>query len=255
MASAGELSGLIHDPLDIDVLETDMASPKLPGAVAASQPRAQGDRYLAPTDEKIVPGSALASKGRAPVLGSTGPGLATARAGVAVPEGPKRRSFYRELNEDFAEDHKRLIFGVDGDVNNLLDQELEEVYPCIINPERWPKELFNFLQAFLLIYIAIFVPYRIGFDIDLPVFSASWWWEAAVNVYFAIDLVLSFYTGYYDADDMLEMRKSKIANHYMKFWFWIDVVSCFPMDYVQLMFDESSGAANLKLLKVLRIAV
>ena len=33
--------------------------------------------------------------------------------GVVHSNGPKRRSFYRELNEDFAEDHKRLIFGVD----------------------------------------------------------------------------------------------------------------------------------------------
>ena len=71
-----------------------------------------------------------------------------------------------------------------------------------------------------------------------------------MNVYFATDLVLNFYTGYYDGDDMLEMRKPKIAQNYMKFWFWIDCVSCFPMDYVQLMFDESTGASNLKLLKV-----
>ena len=29
-----------------------------------------------------------------------------------------------------------------------------------------PKELFNFCQAFLLVYIAILVPYRIGFVSD-----------------------------------------------------------------------------------------
>jgi len=47
MASTGETAGLIDDVLDIDALEADLGSPKLPGST--SKPRAQSDRYLAPT--------------------------------------------------------------------------------------------------------------------------------------------------------------------------------------------------------------
>jgi hypothetical protein len=253
MASASETAGLVES-VDIDAIERDLQSPKvvpLPGSTVKAE--APENRYRAPAaadeDPDLVPKHSATPSSQPPQVDSAASGNT-----VAVPTGKRGRSFFRELNEDFAEDHRRLIFGEENAEVKLLEKDIEEVYPFIVNPERWARELWNFFQAFLLIYVAIMVPYRIGFDIDVELFTPEWWWELFVNLYFAADLFLNFYTGYYDADDMLEMRKKAIAQNYLKFWFWIDCVSCFPIDYVQLLFSDANGSAsNLKLLKILRL--
>ena len=234
------------DALDLEHIEREMLSAdgatELPGTAAKAT--TQQERY------------------RAPATTDKGPDLLP--KGSASPQAPQHahrngmskrgRSFFREMNADFATEHRHIIYGDEKAKVTSLRAELEEVYPCMIKPDRWPRELWNFAQVFLLIYVAILVPFRIGFDIDVVLFTAEWWWELFVNLYFIADLVLNFYTGYYDTDDMLEMRKGKVAQNYLKFWFWIDCVSCFPIDYVQLLFvDQEGSGSNLKMLKILRL--
>jgi hyperpolarization activated cyclic nucleotide-gated potassium channel 2 len=116
------------------------------------------------------------------------------------------------------------------------------------------------VQALVLIYVAIIVPYRIGFQIELEVFSTTWWWELGIDVYFLIDLILNFYTGFWDSDDALEMRRSKVVHNYLRGWFLIDFISCLPIQYVQLVIRAAQGkdinqggGSQTKLLKTLRL--
>jgi hypothetical protein len=254
MASESEKAGLFGgSDLDLEQVERDLnGATSLPGSTP--RPTAPEDRYRAPaaSDEQLdlVPKNHTVVPG-----GSALPSHHAFAAGAGGPLKPARaRSFFREMNHDFAVDHQRIIYGDEAVEKAEMRAELKEVYPCMINPERWPRELWNFLQAFLLIYVAILVPYRIGFDIDVKLLTPGWWWELFVNLYFIVDLLLNFYTGYYDEDDMLEMRKNKVAQNYLKFWFWIDCVSCFPIDYVMLLFsDQNNSGSNLKILKILRL--
>jgi hyperpolarization activated cyclic nucleotide-gated potassium channel 2 len=116
------------------------------------------------------------------------------------------------------------------------------------------------VQALVLIYVAIIGPYRIGFQIELEVFSTTWWWELGIDVYFLIDLILNFYTGFWDSDDALEMRRSKVVHNYLRGWFLIDFISCLPIQYVQLVIRAAQdkdinqgGGSQTKLLKTLRL--
>ena len=162
-----------------------------------------------------------------------------------------RRNFHANFvaaNQDLIFGPKQLQSG-----NDLTPPA--ELYSNIIDPEKWPRELFNFVQAVLLIYVAIIVPYRIGFDIDLEPFSSAWWWELVIDLYFLTDLVSNFYTGFYDKDDMLEMRQSLIAKNYLQFWFWVDLASCLPVQYIQLLIQgmTNKAASNVKLVKMMRL--
>ena len=115
----------------------------------------------------------------------------------------------------------------------------------------------NLVQGMILIYVAIAVPFRIGFDIELETYTNGWWFEAVVDAFFIMDMVLNFFTGYYDEDDALEMRRVMIWKHYLKSWFIIDLVSCLPIQYVMIALDMDgeSGATSqhTKLLKGLRL--
>lgn len=255
MASASETAGLVNE-IDLDLVEQDCLLPpgsaQLPGSTVKGV--APEDRYRAPATADEDPDAAPKERAAAPAPLPAPLPAAPRSVGSSGPDAAMKRSFFREMNCDFAEDHKRLIFGEEDIEVRALNANIEQVYPCMINPERMPRELWNFVQALLLIYVAILVPYRIGFDVNVPILSPGWWWELFVNVYFIADLILNFYTGYYDADDMLEMRKNKVAQNYLTFWFWIDCVSCFPIDYVQLLFSDTDGSAsNLKMLKILRL--
>ena len=50
-----------------------------------------------------------------------------------------------------------------------------------------------------------------------------------VNIYYFIDIVLNFNTGYILLGKYIEDRK-KIAKNYFKMWFWIDISSTLPYE-------------------------
>ena len=51
---------------------------------------------------------------------------------------------------------------------------------------------------------------------------------------------------------MLIDRRAKIASNYLKFWFWIDIISSFPYDDVISSFQSSASNSNTMLLKFFR---
>jgi len=72
---------------------------------------------------------------------------------------------------------------------------------------------------------------------------------------FLIDIVLNFFTGYYDQNNNLIMDKPKIATKYLKGWFLLDFVALFPFDIIiKLISDqEDQGTTSNKLLRLLRL--
>jgi potassium voltage-gated channel Eag-related subfamily H protein 6 len=54
----------------------------------------------------------------------------------------------------------------------------------------------------------------------------------AIDSAFAIDILLNFRTAYIDATATLVRDGARIAAHYSRTWFPIDVVATFPFDAV-----------------------
>lgn len=119
------------------------------------------------------------------------------------------------------------------------------------------RRLWDAMQVFLLGYVAIAVPYRMGFAIEI-MFDTGWFWfEAIVDVYFAFDILINFRTAFATEDGGLITSTHAIAKRYIKGWFWIDVAACFPVTYIGLLVggtDSSQrGAQQLKVLKIVRL--
>lgn len=112
----------------------------------------------------------------------------------------------------------------------------------VLHPTTKLRRYWDFLQIFLLLYIAISVPYRIGFS--EPSYGAWYIIDFFIDMYFYIDMVLNFFTAYWESgdDDDFHYVTSlwKIQKHYLKGWFLPDVISLLPIDYVSRLMDGTA---------------
>lgn len=92
------------------------------------------------------------------------------------------------------------------------------------------------------------VPYRIGFGIELETWEQ--WLNYSFDLSFAVDVVLNFFTGYYD-EDVFVHELSKIRWRYLRSWFVFDIASTVPFDQL-LQFVTSTASSSLLTLKLLR---
>ena len=93
--------------------------------------------------------------------------------------------------------------------------------------------------------------------VDIELFSSAWVVDTVVDLYFIVDLILNFFTPY-EEWGIRETRYAYIARHYLRGWFAIDFISCFPVQYVQYYFDATTpgtaeAGSQLKIFKVLRL--
>ena len=91
------------------------------------------------------------------------------------------------------------------------------------------KVIWDFFIVFLLLVVSILVPYRLAF---YPKDSQDWLIVySVIDSCFLIDMILTFFTATVDpANQMVVTDKKEIAKNYLKFWFWIDLFSIFPLD-------------------------
>ena len=113
----------------------------------------------------------------------------------------------------------------------------------VMHPTTKVRQYWDFLQVFLLLYIAIAVPYRIGFS-EL---SYGWWYaiDFVVDTYFYIDMVFNFFTAYWeisetDDDYHYVTNLWQIQKHYLQGWFVPDLISLAPVDYVSRLIDGTA---------------
>ena len=83
----------------------------------------------------------------------------------------------------------------------------------------------------VLIFITIAVPFRLAFiDDDDSVWVVIY---ATMDIIFAIDIMLTFYTSVTDSNlnkEITDLKKIRIS--YLKGWFLLDVLSIVPLDQV-----------------------
>ena len=83
----------------------------------------------------------------------------------------------------------------------------------------------------LLIFVAIILPYRMAFYQDDP--NVGWvsvW--LIINVFFVVDLIITFLTTYTNSNNLEVTSHKKIAIRYLKGWFLIDLISCLPFEII-----------------------
>jgi hypothetical protein len=120
------------------------------------------------------------------------------------------------------------------------------------DPDSNFSAVWDLTQVFLLLYVAITVPLRAGFTIEMitgdfayDIASFGFIFDMFVDLYFISDIVLNFMTAFYNKDGTREERYWPIAIHYMKGWFFIDLVSTLPVAYVPYFISEDAPAATV----------
>ncbi len=127
----------------------------------------------------------------------------------------------------------------------------------VLNPDSRFRRKWDVLQLLLLAYVAIAVPFRVAFGVTLDLWSLSFFFDVASDLYFISDMFLSFQTAYYDERGELVTKTDRIFSKYFRTWFPIDFVACFPGKLITYMAGDESGTTLLDLtvlVKLLRLA-
>eukprot|EP01047_Picozoa_sp_COSAG01_P054036 COSAG01_NODE_5857_length_3989_cov_3.940874_2_plen_281_part_00 len=73
-------------------------------------------------------------------------------------------------------------------------------------------------QAVLLGYIAVMLPYRLGFDDNVEMPSFSFFFDLCVDIYFIVDLFLNFRTAVVTKEGELLYKQRDVAMAYLRGW-------------------------------------
>lgn len=137
-------------------------------------------------------------------------------------------------------------------VSASADEETEKS-KWIFHPESSWKLTWDIAAFLIIFYQALTIPFFLAFIVsDLTIWKKI---DIFVTIFFFIDIILSFNTAYYQGGTIVASRK-EISRNYLKYWFWIDLLSTFPYDMV--ITDPSSENTNSKvtsaaqLLRILR---
>ena len=142
----------------------------------------------------------------------------------------------------------------------------DEMY--MLHPLSTVRFVWDAISAILICFIAAMLPYRIAF---IEGWALAWTLtDFLMDLFFMCDIILNFRTGYVDSDGKVVMKQRKAAMHYLRTWFFLDIMATIPLDWFMsgLSFEEPAteekgddgNAAQLfnmlrlfKLLKLLRL--
>ncbi len=106
------------------------------------------------------------------------------------------------------------------------------------------------IEARVVIVSSVLTPLRVAWwDTDSTGWVVA---ETAIDVVFLVDMVLSFFSAYYNGKEELVSGRREIAMGYLKTWFAIDVVSIFPVSVIARMSQSQMSGLN-QLAKVARM--
>ncbi|XP_072383066.1 voltage-gated inwardly rectifying potassium channel KCNH6-like isoform X1 [Diabrotica undecimpunctata] len=132
------------------------------------------------------------------------------------------------------------------------------------------KAVWDWIILILVIYTAIFTPYVAAFLLGEPDFNNRKnkkysedpivIIDLIVDVTFIIDILINFRTTYVTGNDEVVSDPGKIAFHYLKGWFLIDLVAAVPFDLLffgtdtdELGLDKDETTTLIGLLKTARL--
>ncbi|KAI3381575.1 hypothetical protein SNEBB_008734 [Seison nebaliae] len=160
----------------------------------------------------------------------------------------------------FPSDNK-LTMKLFGNRNALLKEKMrqENVGHWIIHPCSNFRFYWDLLMLGLLMANLIILPVAISFFNDRH-YPTKWLtFNIFSDSFFILDVVVNFRTGILTNDyaEEIILEPKAIANHYLRTWFVIDMLSSLPLDYIFIIFEDtdtnSSYVKTGRAFKVLRL--
>uniref|UniRef100_A0A7N6BHG8 Voltage-gated inwardly rectifying potassium channel KCNH2 n=1 Tax=Anabas testudineus TaxID=64144 RepID=A0A7N6BHG8_ANATE len=133
------------------------------------------------------------------------------------------------------------------------------------------KAVWDWVILLLVIYTAIFTPYSATFLLSDQEESGMQTCgyscspldvvDLIVDIMFIVDIIINFRTTYVNSNDEVVSQSSRIAVHYFKGWFLIDLVAAIPFDLLIYRSEEEEVTTTLigllktaRLLRLVRVA-
>jgi CRP-like cAMP-binding protein len=85
----------------------------------------------------------------------------------------------------------------------------------------------------LLVFVCLVEPLRVGFDLRTEPGELMFAIDIALDLFFAIDLFLQFFTSFPDPITLMPVTElRRVVKKYLSWWFWVDLLSVFPFQYL-----------------------
>lgn len=148
----------------------------------------------------------------------------------------------------------------DEESEKLLEENLWRYYRLLAPHGRFKQRWDPYIQL-LTMYNCIFIPMSLAFGYVMD--DAHLVIDYAVDAFFAIDMLLSMSTVYYNDHYELVIDRRKIIAHYLRTWFVVDLLSILPLELFAVVYNAYSTGDRmdaavlsnfLKLPRMLRLA-
>ncbi|XP_065337304.1 potassium/sodium hyperpolarization-activated cyclic nucleotide-gated channel 3 isoform X5 [Cloeon dipterum] len=192
-----------------------------------------------PGPTHIMPGSVA---GGASNGGASGNGASGAH-GPSGGSGEKQGFIKNHLQALFQPTDNKLAMKLFGSKKALMKERIRQkaaghwvIHPCSNFRFYW-----DLCMLLLLVANLIILPVAISFfNDDL---STRWIaFNCLSDTIFLIDIVVNFRTGIMQQDnaEQVILDPKLIARHYLRTWFFLDLISSIPLDYIFLIFNQVS---------------
>lgn len=112
----------------------------------------------------------------------------------------------------------------------------------LIDPEGMFKMIWDHFQIILIVYLSTASPFKMAFfeEDAYPTWNIV---EYVIDFFILLDMILTFFTPVWVKHDLKD-KHSEIAKEYLSFWFWLDLLSIFPLAEIMTFLKMSGSVAK-----------
>lgn len=83
----------------------------------------------------------------------------------------------------------------------------------------------------MILMTVIITPFRICF-IEIQDDEIYSYMDLIFDAFFSLDILINFISSYYDEKNQLVFTLKEIVLNYLKSYFFLDLISCFPIEMI-----------------------
>lgn len=113
---------------------------------------------------------------------------------------------------------------------------------CLLYPEDRNKVIWDFIVTLNLLVMCIYTPFSVAFTLlnSADSLTTSQIIHIIMDVIFGIDIVIVFFSAFYNSSFKIIDEMKLIAQDYLYGWFLIDIVAIIPFDFIFSSIDVSN---------------
>ncbi|XP_017788037.1 PREDICTED: potassium voltage-gated channel subfamily H member 2 [Habropoda laboriosa] len=174
------------------------------------------------------------------------------------------------MGEKVAQSHVTQVLSLGNDILPAYRLQSPRIGKWTILHYSPFKAVWDWVILLLVLYTAIFTPYVAAFVLSDPDYNSRKNKKYSddpiviidfiVDVTFIVDIIINFRTTFVNSNDEVVSHPAKIAVHYLKGWFIIDLVAAIPFDLFlvgshtdELGLDKDETTTLIGLLKTARL--